>query len=50
MAKMSRHTHRVKTFAGWTTIQVRPGARLIISPHRYLFLVDQHGTTPLGKL
>ena len=50
MAKMTRRSHRLKTFAGWTITQLRPGARLFRSPHHYYFLVDQHGTTPLGKL
>ena len=40
--------HRLKTHAGWTVTQLRPGAWLYRSPHRYYFLVDQHGTTPLG--
>ena len=50
MSKMTRTHHRIKTYAGWTATQLRPGAWLYRSPHRYYFLVDQHGTTPLGKL
>jgi hypothetical protein len=44
-----RH-HRMKTFGGWTVHQVRPGAWLFRSPHGYYYLVDQLGTTSLGKL
>ena len=50
MSKMTRRHHRVKTHGGWTVKQLRPGAWLYRSPHGYHFLVDQHGTTPLGKL
>ena len=50
MSLMTRRHHRIKTFAGWTVTQLRPGAWLYRSPHGYYYLVDQHGTTPLGKL
>jgi hypothetical protein len=50
MSLMTRSHHRLKTFAGWTVKQLRPGTWLYRSPHQYYFLVDQHGTTPLGKL
>ena len=50
MSKMTRFHHRLKTHGGWTVQQLRPGAWLYRSPHRYYFLVDQHGTTPLGRL
>ena len=50
MGKLTRRHHRWKTFAGWTVTQPRPGARLYRSPHHYGFLVDEHGTTALGRL
>ena len=50
MSKMTRFRHRVKTYGGWTVRQLRPGAWLYRSPHQYHYLVDQHGTTALGKL
>jgi hypothetical protein len=50
MAKLTRRHHRLKTHGGWTVHQLRPGAWRWRSPHGYHFLVDQHGTTPLGKL
>ena len=50
MAKLTRTHHRLKTHGGWTVHQVKPGAWQWRSPHGYHFLVDQHGTTPLGKL
>jgi hypothetical protein len=50
MSLMTRRHHRIKTHGGWTVTQPRPGAWLHRSPHGYHYLVDQHGTTPLGKL
>ncbi len=50
MGLMTRGHHRLKTHGGWTVKQLRPGAWLFRSPHRYYFLVDQHGTTALGML
>ena len=45
-----RFPHRIKTHGKWRAKQLRPGAWLWRTPHRYCFLVDEHGTTPLGKL
>jgi Domain of unknown function (DUF222) len=50
MGKLTRTHHRIKTFAGWKVTQLRPGGWLYRSPHHQYYLVDQHGTTPLGKL
>ncbi len=50
MGLMTRGHHRLKTHGGWTVQQLRPGAWLFRSPHRYYYLVDQHGTTALGRL
>ncbi len=50
MARLARRHHRIKTHAGWAVRQVRPGAWLWRTPHGWYSLVDQHGTTTLGKL
>ncbi len=50
MSRMTRIHHRIKTHAGWTVKQLRPGSWLYRSPHRYYFVVDHQGTTPLGRL
>jgi hypothetical protein len=49
MAKITKHHHRIKTFAGWQVTLVAPGSWLWRSPHGYHFLVHPHGTTALGK-
>jgi hypothetical protein len=50
IGKLTRTHHRIKTFAGWKVTQPRPSSWLFRSPHHHYFLVDQHGTTPPGKL
>jgi hypothetical protein len=50
MSKLTRSHHRIKTFGGWTMRQLRPSAWLTRSPHGYHYLVDQLGTTALGRL
>ncbi len=50
LAHTRRHEHRIKTFSRWQVVQPRSGVWLWRSPHGSYFLVDNHGTTPLGKL
>jgi hypothetical protein len=50
LAWIPRHPHRLKTHSPWHVAQPRSGAWLWRSPHGFHFLVDEHGTTSLGKL
>ena len=50
LAWMNRHTHRIKTHGHWRVTQPRTGMWIWRSPRGRHFLVDENGTTPLGKL
>ena len=47
---LERPAHRAKTHGRWKATQPRSGCWLWRAPHGHYFLVDEHGTTPLGKL
>ncbi len=46
---LSRTGHRIKTFAGFTCRQLRPGVCVWRTPHRRYFLVTPHGTEELDE-
>ncbi len=50
LAWMNRRTHRIKTHGRWRVTQPRTGMWVWRSPHGHHFLVDENGTTPLGRL
>jgi hypothetical protein len=50
LSRMTRHTHRIKTHAGCKVRHLHSGCLLWTSPHGYGYLVDAHGTTPLGQV
>ena len=47
IAKLCRHHHRAKTFAGWTYTQLYPGVFLWTSPHGLRFLTFNGQTIDL---
>ncbi|MGH3505476.1 MAG: hypothetical protein ACRDQA_31970, partial [Nocardioidaceae bacterium] len=47
---LTRRHHRDRPHGGWHGIQIRSGMWLWISPHHRSYLVDNLGTTRLGKL
>lgn len=44
-ARLSRHTHRLKTHGDWRLFQARPGVLFWRSPHGFWFRADHAGTT-----
>jgi hypothetical protein len=50
LSRLGRLEHRIETFAGWTMHQPRSGCFLWRTPHGYWYLVDEHGTSALGRL
>lgn len=50
LGRTTRRNHRVKTHGRWKVTQPRSGVWIWRAPHGHYFLVDQAGTTALGKL
>jgi hypothetical protein len=50
LGRLLRFHHRIKTHGHWKVIQLVSGVWLWHSPHGYGYLVDNTGTTPLGRL
>ncbi len=46
---LSRTSHRIKTFAGFTARQLRPGVYVWRTPHRRYYLVSPQGTEELDE-
>jgi hypothetical protein len=48
LGPLTRYHHRLKTHAGWQLRQPEPGTWLWRSPRRRVYLINNHGTHPLG--
>jgi hypothetical protein len=49
LARMTRREHRTKTHGRWRVTQPRNGAWIWTTPHGRHYLVDEHGTHPIGE-